>query len=575
VPDSRTRTRRPLREESAQSGKASKQWRIPRRTRRSIGPRKISLGAISLSGRTNHVSTTLDRIAPFQNEVVKTFTNPEDAAAASAALAAVRATFGAQYPLVIDGKAISTERKIRSYNPANPAEVVGSVSSASKEHALEAIDAAARAFESWKRVSVTERAGYIFKAAELLRQRRFEYDALLVLEVGKTWPEADGDIGEAIDFLEFYAREALRYAEPHPVVPIAGEKNEMVYVPLGVGAVIPPWNFAGAIMIGMTAAAIVCGNTVVLKPSSDAPVIAARFVDLLAEAGVPAGVVNLIPGSGSEIGDLIVASPLVRFISFTGSKEVGLRINELAAKPQRGQKWIKRVVAEMGGKDSIVVAADADLDAAVEGVAVSAFGFQGQKCSACSRAIVEEPVYDAFVEKLKARVAKIKVGDPADLDNYMGPVVNEAAFESISAYIAVGKNEGRLLTGGGRVGNAGYFLEPTVIVDVAPDARISQEEIFGPVLAVIKAKNFDEAMQIANNTEFGLTGSLYTSDEKKIERARDEFFVGNLYFNRKSTGAMVGAHPFGGFNMSGTDSKAGGRDYLLLYMQAKTISRKV
>jgi 1-pyrroline-5-carboxylate dehydrogenase len=304
-------------------------------------------------------------------------------------------------------------------------------------------------------------------------------------------------------------------------------------------------------------------------------VIAARFVDLLAEAGVPAGVVNLIPGSGSEIGDLIVASPLVRFISFTGSKEVGLRINELAAKPQRGQKWIKRVVAEMGGKDSIVVAADADLDAAVEGVAVSAFGFQGQKCSACSRAIVEEPVYDAFVEKLKARVAKIKVGDPADLDNYMGPVVNEAAFESISAYIAVGKNEGRLLTGGGRVGNAGYFLEPTVIVDVAPDARISQEEIFGPVLAVIKAKNFDEAMQIANNTEFGLTGSLYTSDEKKIERARDEFFVGNLYFNRKSTGAMVGAHPFGGFNMSGTDSKAGGRDYLLLYMQAKTISRKV
>ncbi|MGR4064782.1 MAG: L-glutamate gamma-semialdehyde dehydrogenase [Vulcanimicrobiaceae bacterium] len=521
------------------------------------------------------MSTTLERIAPFQNEVVKTFTDPADAAAMKAALADVRSRLGEQHPLVIDGKAVTTEKKIRSHNPANPVEIVGSVSSAGKEHAGEAIAAAARAFQSWKRVPVAERANYIFKAAELLRQRRFEYDALLVLEVGKSWPEADGDIGEAIDFLEFYAREALRYAQVHPVVPMAGEKNEMVYVPLGVGAVIPPWNFAGAIMIGMTAAAIVCGNTVVLKPSSDAPVIAAWFVDLLHEVGVPPGVVNFVPGSGGEIGDLIVASPHVRFVSFTGSKEVGLHINELAAKPQRGQKWIKRVIAEMGGKDSIVVAADSDIDAAVEGVAVSAFGFQGQKCSACSRAIVEEPVYDAFVEKLKARVAKITVGDPADSANYMGPVVNEAAFESISNYIAVGKSEGRLVAGGGRKGETGYFIEPTVIADVAPDARIAQEEIFGPVLAVIKAKNFDDAMQIANNTEFGLTGSLYTSDEKKIERARDDFFVGNLYFNRKSTGAMVGAHPFGGFNMSGTDSKAGGRDYLLLFMQAKTISRKV
>ncbi|HEX3670869.1 MAG TPA: L-glutamate gamma-semialdehyde dehydrogenase [Candidatus Cybelea sp.] len=514
-------------------------------------------------------------VSPFANERVKDFRDPADGAAMKEALAGVSRELGKHYPLVIGGRKIETEKKIRSLNPADPNEVVGLTSSASKEQAAEAIDAAARAFESWRQLSLPERAAYIFKAAALLRERRFSYDALLVLEVGKSWPEADGDIAEAIDFLEFYAREALRYAQAQPVVPIEGERNELVYIPLGVGAVIPPWNFAGAIMIGMTGAAIVCGNTVVLKPSSDSAIIAAWFVDLLAEAGVPPGVVNFVPGSGSEIGDLIVTHPQIRFISFTGSKEVGLRINELAAKPQRGQKWIKRVVAEMGGKDSIIVAGDADVDAAVEGVALSAFGFQGQKCSACSRAIVEEGVYDEFIEKLRRRVATISVGDPRDLGNFMGPVVNEAALRSILGYIETGKTEGRVIAGGNRVGERGYFLEPTVIADVDPKATIAQEEIFGPVLAVIKAKNFEDALQIANNTEFGLTGSLYSSDEKKIERARDEFFVGNLYFNRKSTGAMVGVHPFGGFNMSGTDSKAGGRDYLLLFMQAKTISRKV
>jgi 1-pyrroline-5-carboxylate dehydrogenase len=521
---------------------------------------------------TTHAPET---VAPFTNEPVNDFSDSADAAAMRAALESVRRDFGRSYPLVIGGRKIETAKKIRSLNPADPKEVIGLVSSASKEQAVEAIEAAAHAFESWKRLSLTERASYLFRAAELLRERRFSYDAMLVYEVGKSWIEADGDVAEAIDFLEFYAREALRFARPQPVVPIEGERNELVYIPLGVGAVIPPWNFAAAIMIGMTAAAIVTGNTVVLKPSSDSAVIAAWFVDLLQEIGVPAGVVNFVPGSGSEIGDVIVTSPEIRFIAFTGSKEVGLRINELAAKPQRGQKWIKRVVAEMGGKDSIVVAADADVDAAVEGVAVSAFGFQGQKCSACSRAIVDEKIYDEFVDKLARRVRKIAVGDPADPANYMGPVVNEAAMKSIERYIDKGRAEGRLVSGGKRVGQDGYFLEPTVIADVAPDAAIAQEEIFGPVLAVIKAKDFDDAMKIANNTEFGLTGSVYTSDEGKIRRARDDFFVGNLYFNRKSTGAMVGVHPFGGFNMSGTDSKAGGHDYLLLFMQAKSISRKV
>jgi 1-pyrroline-5-carboxylate dehydrogenase len=516
-----------------------------------------------------------DSVAPFTNEPINDFRDSADAAAMRSALETVKRNFGKSYPLVIDGRKIDTEKKIRSLNPADPEQVIGSVSAASKEQATQAIEAAARAFESWKHLGLPERADYLFKAAQLLRERRFLYDALLVYEVGKSWVEADGDIAEAIDFLEFYAREALRFARPQPVVPLEGERNELIYIPLGVGAVIPPWNFAGAIMIGMTAAAIVTGNTVVLKPSSDSALIAAWFVDLLHEVGVPAGVVNFIPGSGSEIGDLIVTHPMIRFIAFTGSKEIGLRINELAAKPQPGQKWIKRVIAEMGGKDSIVVAADADLDAAVEGVAVSAFGFQGQKCSACSRAIVDEKVYDEFVDRLRKRVGKIAVGDPADPANYMGPVVNEGAMRSIEGYIEKGRSEGRLIAGGKRVGDRGYFLEPTVIADVAPDATIAQEEIFGPVLAVIKAKDFDDAMKIANNTEFGLTGSVYTSDEKKIDEAREDFFVGNLYFNRKSTGAMVGVHPFGGFNMSGTDSKAGGHDYLLLFMQAKTISRKV
>ncbi len=521
------------------------------------------------------MSTTLERIAPFTNEPVKKFADPREVADMQAALASVKARFGERYPLIVGGRRIETEKQILSRNPAHKSEIVGSVSSASAAQASEAIEIAAATFESWKRESFERRADVLFRAAALMRERRYEFDALLVYEVGKNWGEAEGETTEAIDFLEYYAREALRYGGEHPIVPFEGERNELRYIPLGVGAVIPPWNFALAILVGMTSAALVTGNTVVLKPSSDSPVIAARVVELFEEAGLPAGALNFIPGSGSVIGDLVVGHPKTRFISFTGSKEVGLHINELAAKTAPGQKWIKRVVAEMGGKDSIVVAADADLDAAVEGVAVSAFGFTGQKCSACSRAIVEAPIYDAFIERLKARVAKISVGDPALQEIGMGPVVSESAFKSISKYIEIGKGEGRLLCGGKPIGDEGYFLEPTVIVDVAPEARISCEEIFGPVLSVHKARDFDHALEIANNTEFGLTGSLYTTDRAKIERAREEFFVGNLYFNRKSTGALVGVHPFGGFNMSGTDSKAGGRDYLLLFLQAKSISEKL
>jgi 1-pyrroline-5-carboxylate dehydrogenase len=397
----------------------------------------------------------------------------------------------------------------------------------------------------------------------------------MVYEVGKSWAEADGDVAETIDFLEFYGREALRLAEPQPVTKIAGEDNQLVYIPLGAGAVIPPWNFPMAIMAGMTSAAVVAGNTVVLKPSSDSPVIAAKFVEVMEEVGLPAGVINYVPGGGREVGNYLVEHPLTRFIAFTGSKEVGLHINREAATPRKGQIWIKRAVLEMGGKDSIVVDADCDLDAAVTGVLASAFGFQGQKCSACSRAIVHAKVYDEFVRRLIPQVEAIKQGAPyQSKDNFMGPVINEGAMKSILDYIETGKGEGDLLAGGSRAAGAGYFVQPTVFGDIAPDATISLEEIFGPVLAIIKARDFDHALEVANNTEYGLTGALYSNDREHVERARRDFHVGNLYFNRKCTGALVGVHPFGGFNMSGTDSKAGGRDYLLLFTQAKSISEK-
>jgi 1-pyrroline-5-carboxylate dehydrogenase len=339
--------------------------------------------------------------------------------------------------------------------------------------------------------------------------------------------------------------------------------------------VIPPWNFACAIMVGLTSSALVAGNTVVLKPASTAALVAARFVELLEEAGLPAGVVNFLPGAGSVVGDALVDHPLTRFVSFTGSREVGLRINERAAKLQPGQHWIKRTILEMGGKDAIVVDETADLEAAATGIVTSAFGFQGQKCSACSRAIIVDAVYDTLVEKILEKARVLTVGDTTDRGNYMGAVVDENAYRKILSYIEIGKQEGKLLLGGEALDRPGYFIAPTIFGDVAPNARIAQEEIFGPVLAIIRAHDFDEALMIANGTEYGLTGSVYSTNRERIERAKREFFAGNLYINRKCTGALVGVHPFGGFNMSGTDSKAGGRDYLLLFLQAKAISEKV
>src|SRR6202795_3982405 len=411
-----------------------------------------------------------------------------------------------------------------------------------------------------------------------MRQRKMDYMAWLVFEVSKNWGEADADISETIDFCEFYAREALRFAKTEPPVQMPGERDSLTYIPLGGGAVIPPWNFPCAIMAGMTVASIVSGNTVILKPSSDSPTIAAKFVELLEEAGMPEGVVNFCPGAGASFGDAVVAHPKTRFIAFTGSREVGLHINKVAATQAPGQIWIKRTILEMGGKDAIIVDGDADLDSAVEGVAQAAFGFQGQKCSACSRAIVDERIYDKFLEQLKARAEKITVGDPAENAN-MGAVINEGSMKSILEYIEQGKKDGRILTGGERATKAsngeGYFIQPTVIADIPAKSTLEQEEIFGPVLVVIKSRNFDHALEIANDTEFGLTGAVYSSSREKLDRAVHEFHVGNLYLNAKGPGGMVAAPPFGGFNMFGTDSKSGGPDYLYLFTQAKSVGEKI
>jgi 1-pyrroline-5-carboxylate dehydrogenase len=513
---------------------------------------------------------------PFVNEPFVDFTQPENKRQMQAALDDVRAKLGREYDIVIGGKRIKTAGKIFSTNPAHPAEVIGVHQRAGAEHVEEATQAAQAAFASWSRTPVEERAALLFSAAALIRQRSFEFCAWLTLEVGKNWAEADADVGETIDFLEFYGREALRLNEAKTPIQFPGELNQLRYIPLGVGAVIPPWNFPFAIMAGMTAASIVCGNTVILKPSVDAPTIAAKFMELLEEVGLPDGVVNLCPGEGPEFGSAVVAHPQTRFIAFTGSKAVGLEIHERAAKTQPGQIFIKRTILEMGGKDSIIVEPDCDLDAALDGVVASAFGFNGQKCSACSRAIVAADIYDVFCDRLQERVAKLKTGDPAE-NVYTGPVISEKAYRKVLDYIEIGKDEGTVLNGGHAIETpeGGYYIAPTVIADVAPKARISLEEIFGPVLAVIKSQNFDDALAIANNTEYGLTGAIYTSSREKLDRAREEFHVGNLYFNRKCTGAMVGAHPFGGFNMSGTDSKAGGPDYLLLFTQAKSIAEKI
>lgn len=515
------------------------------------------------------------KLKPFRNEPITDFSIKSNLEKQKKALQETRSKLGKTYNLFIGGKEYQTENKFHSFNPSNKDEIVATFSKGTSELANLAVETAFEKFKEWQYVSPEKRAKILLKAASIARRRRFEINAWMILEAGKNFTEADADTAEAIDFLEFYAREILKYSAKQPLTSVKGEKNELVYIPLGVGIVIPPWNFPFAILVGMTSASIVSGNTVVLKPSSETPMMGYLFFEIMKQAGLPDGVLNFLPGSGGEVGDNLVAHPKTRFVAFTGSMEVGIHINELAAKVQSGQIWLKRVICEMGGKDSIIIDKEVkDLDDAVNGVVVSAFGYQGQKCSACSRAIVDESLYDKFIEKLKNAVEQIQIG-PAEENYRMGPVISGSAERSILSYIDVGMNEGKLLTGGSKAEGNGYYIKPTVFIDIDPYARISQEEIFGPVLAVIKSPNFEESLKIANNTKYGLTGSVYTKNSKKIEKAKKELLIGNLYFNRKCTGALVGGHPFGGFNMSGTDSKAGGRDYLLLFLQAKLMSEKV
>jgi 1-pyrroline-5-carboxylate dehydrogenase len=519
----------------------------------------------------------------YQNEAYTDYTIPEHNAAYRAAIVAVRAKLAQNlaqgHPLVIGSERIFTAARVASVNPGNPREVIGYTASATADHAEQALDAAWQAFESWKNTPVSERVAIIVRAAALIRERKLEFNALLTLEIGKNYGEAEGETAEAIDFLEYYARQALKYGEKVTTYQMPGgmERNHAEYIPLGAGVSISPWNFALAIFLGQAVAPIVAGNTVIVKPSEDSGVVAAWAVDLLLEAGLPAGVINFLPGDGRVVGEALVTHPKTRFINFTGSKAVGLHINAEAAKVLPGQKWIKRVSLELGGKDGMIVDETADLDQAAAAAVAAAFGFAGQKCSALSRLIVVESVYPVLLEKVVARVARLGQGQAED-NSDVNAVINQKALDKTSEYLALGPIEGRVVAGGSAVASGeshekGYFVTPTVIADVAPTARLAQDEIFGPVLAVIPVKDFDEALAVVNNTDYGLTGGLFSNDQARLARAEAELHVGNLYLNRKITGAMVGVHPFGGFNLSGTDSKAGGPDYLGLFLQMKSIAR--
>jgi len=514
-------------------------------------------------------------LPPYSPEAYVDFHEPQPRAKMLAALESVRGQLGRACPLWIHGKPVTTTDTFTSLSPADPTRVVGVIAKANVDLAEKAVRCAADHFKTWSRVAPEARARVLIKAAAIMRRRVYELSAWECYEVSKSWIEAYADVCEAIDFLEFYGREMIRLGGAHPCTPYPGEENAVRYIPLGVGVVIPPWNFPLAICTGMTSAALVTGNTVCLKPASTSPVMASLLVEILHEAGLPPDVLNFVPGPGGSIGDALVCHPLTRFVAFTGSRDVGISIFEKAAKVQPGQIWLKRTALEMGGKNCILVDETADVAAAAEGAVAAAFGFQGQKCSACSRLIAHRDVYDELLARVVARTRELTIGDTVSPDDFfMGAVIDESAHKKINEYIRIGRSEGRAVLADGKTPAKGYFIPPTIIADVSPSARIAQEEIFGPVLAVIKAKDFDEGLEIANGTQYGLTGALYSRDRLRLERARHELHVGNLYLNRKCTGALVDVQPFGGFNMSGTDSKAGGRDYLQLFLQGKSISER-
>lgn len=489
------------------------------------------------------------------------------------ALAAVREQFGTYYPLVIGGQNVDSRDRGDSINPARKTEVVGTFALASRAHADQAVVAAKSALGTWQALGAAERARYLRQAAERMRERLFELAAWEVFECGKAWREATADIDEAIDFCEFYAAESIRLQDEQGV-DAPGEENRFDYLPRGVVAVIAPWNFPLAILTGMTAAALATGNTVVMKPAEQSSIVASQLMEIFRDIGLPGGALNYLPGLGEVAGQALVEHPDVDLIAFTGSRKVGLAINATAAEVSKGLSHVKRVIAEMGGKNAIIIDADADLDEAVAGVMKSAFGYQGQKCSACSRAIVMESVYEPFLRRLVEATRSLKLGPAEDPSTSVGPVIDEEAYNRIRRYLEIGQGEGHLAlaTDPGPLANEGWYIGPHIFADVLPTARIAQEEIFGPVLAVLRAADLTEALRIANGTDYALTGGIFSRSPAALDRARREFLVGNLYLNRSITGALVHRQPFGGFKMSGIGSKAGGRDYLLQFVVPRTIT---
>nr|MDQ3331484.1 L-glutamate gamma-semialdehyde dehydrogenase [Planctomycetota bacterium] len=503
----------------------------------------------------------------FANEPPTDFSREENRESMREALEDVRSQFGRDYPLVIGGRATDTTKKITSVNPSNPSEIVGVVATATPEQASDAIEAARRAFPQWMRTDPGHRAEYLELAAAEMRVRRFELAAWIVFECGKPWRDADADVAEAIDFCTYYALRMRQLAEGREVR-IAGEENTYFYRPRGVAVVIAPWNFPLAILTGMTAAALVTGNTVVMKPAEQSPVIAAKLMEVFRDAGLPEGVVNYLPGVGEEIGPELVGSPLVDLIAFTGSREVGLGINAKAADTDPRQTSVKHVVAEMGGKNAIIVDDDADLDEAVAGVVQSAFGYSGQKCSACSRVIVLDAAYDVFVERLIEATKSLKIGPAEDPGTDVGPLIDDEARKRVKKYVALGSEVHTLALGiePGSSAKKGFFVGPHIFTNVKPEDRLATEEIFGPVLAVFRAKEFDEALRLANGTSYALTAGVFSRSPENLRKARRELIAGNVYLNRGITGAMVHRQPFGGFKMSGIGAKAGGPDYLLQFL---------
>ncbi len=509
----------------------------------------------------------------FPNSADSNFSDTIQREKALKAILTIHSQLGQTYLPLINGQRENSENLVNSVNPCQPTEIVGKIGLISIEQADLAIQAAKDAFQTWKRTPVRERAGILRKAAELMEQRRYELCAWMAYEVGKTLSQSDPEVSEAIDFCRYYADEMERLDQGYNY-DTAGETDRYHYQPRGISVVISPWNFPLAIPVGMTVASLVTGNCTLLKPAEVSSVIAAKIAEILVDAGIPNGVFQYIPCKGSTVGSHLVKHPDVHMITFTGSQEVGCQIYAEAAILRPGQKHLKRVIAEMGGKNAIIVDESADLDQAVAGVVYSAFGYSGQKCSACSRVVVLEPVYDAFVNRLTEAVRSLNVGDATHPSTFVGPVIDAKAQQRIKEYIETGKQEGELAIQVDAP-ETGYFVPPTVFKNISANAKIAQEEIFGPVLAVTKAQNFNEAIDIANGTNFALTGGLYSRTPSHIEQAKADFEVGNLYINRGITGAIVSRQPFGGFKLSGVGSKAGGPDYLLQFLEPRTITENI